>query len=225
MKLVYQGKTKDVYSLDDGNYRLIFKDDVTATDGVFDPGANAVGLQIKGMGQANLAMSKMFFELLRKKGIDSHYLNADIENSSMDVLAAEPIGKGLEVICRYRAVGSFYRRYGGHINEGDKLDAYVEFTIKDDQRGDPLITPEGLEALGLLHKVDYEMVIMITKKIAELVQAELVAKGLELYDIKLEYGIDKDDRIILIDEISAGNMRVYREGSLLEPMELTKIMI
>ena len=52
MKLVYRGKTKDVYELEDGNYLLKFKDDVTGADGVFDPGANTVGLTIEGAGRA-----------------------------------------------------------------------------------------------------------------------------------------------------------------------------
>ena len=55
MELVYKGKTKDVYKLEDGNVLLKFKDDVTGEDGVFDPGANTVGLTIEGAGQSGLA--------------------------------------------------------------------------------------------------------------------------------------------------------------------------
>ena len=47
-KLVYTGKTKNVYALDNGNYLLKFKDDCTGKDGVFDPGENSVGLTIEG---------------------------------------------------------------------------------------------------------------------------------------------------------------------------------
>lgn len=146
MKQVYQGKTKDVFELDNGNYMLKFKDDVTGENGVFDPGANTVGLSIDGIGKANLKTSVYFFEILKAAGIKTHYVSADVENATMEVLPAKVFGKGLEVICRYRAVGSFLRRYGAYANEGDKLDAYVEATLKDDDRGDPLITCEGLEA-------------------------------------------------------------------------------
>ena len=66
MNKVYQGKTKDVFALDNGNYLLKFKDDCTGADGVFDPGANTVGLSIEGIGQANLKVSVMFFEILKK---------------------------------------------------------------------------------------------------------------------------------------------------------------
>ena len=135
MKLIYQGKTKDVYQLEDGNYMLKFKDDVTGVDGVFDPGANSVGLTIEGAGRSGLKLTKYFFELLNEKGIPTHYINADIENVTMTVKPAEVFGKGLEVICRYRAVGSFFRRYGLYAEEGQPLDAFVEVTIKDDKKG------------------------------------------------------------------------------------------
>ena len=62
MKKIYTGKTKDVYCLEDGNYLLKFKDDVTGTDGVFDPGANTVGLKMEGSGKAGLKLTKFFFE-------------------------------------------------------------------------------------------------------------------------------------------------------------------
>ena len=63
-KLVYTGKTKDVFALDNGNYLLKFKDDCTGKDGVFDPGENSVGLKIDGVGDVNLRMSIYFFEKL-----------------------------------------------------------------------------------------------------------------------------------------------------------------
>ena len=126
MEKIYQGKTKNVYDLQNGHYLLEFKDDVTGVDGVFDPGANTVGLSIEGVGKANLRMSVYFFELLKAAGITTHYISADIDKATMEVLPVKPFGNGLEVICRYRAVGSFYRRYGAYIEEGAALDGYVE---------------------------------------------------------------------------------------------------
>ncbi|SCG84036.1 phosphoribosylaminoimidazole-succinocarboxamide synthase [Proteiniborus sp. DW1] len=82
MDLVYRGKTKDVYKLENGNYLLKFKDDVTGTDGVFDPGANTVGLSIEGAGKAGLRLTKFFFEKLNDMNIPTHYVDADIENNS-----------------------------------------------------------------------------------------------------------------------------------------------
>lgn len=225
MEKMYEGKTKDVYALKDDIFRLKFKDDVTGKDGVFDPGANEVGLSIEGMGKENLRVSIMFFELLNKAGIDTHFLGSDLENGTMDVRAATFFGKGLEVICRYRAVGSFYRRYGAYVHEGDKLDAYVEATLKDDERGDPLITIEGLEALGIMSSEMFEEIKESTRTITALVSEELEKKGLELYDIKLEFGKDRNGKVMLIDEISSGNMRAYKYGKIMEPMELTKALI
>lgn len=66
MKLINKGKTKDVYKLKDGNYLLKFKDDVTGENGVFDPGANTVGLTIEGAGKSGLKLSKYFFEILKE---------------------------------------------------------------------------------------------------------------------------------------------------------------
>lgn len=225
MKKVYEGKTKDVFALENGSYRLKFKDDVTGENGVFDPGANTVGLSIDGIGKGNLMVSAMFFEMLKNAGIESHYINADIENVTMDVKAAKPFGKGLEIICRYRAVGSFLRRYGAYIEEGDKLNAYVEATLKDDGRGDPLVTVEGLEALGVMSAMQFAEIKTSTQQITGLIRDLLEQKGLELYDIKLEFGIDKDGNVILIDEISSGNMRVYKDGKVIDPLDLTAMLL
>ena len=79
MKLVYTGKTKNVFALDDGNYLLKFKDDCTGADGVFDPGMNTVGLTIDGAGRAGLRLTKHFFEILNKKGIPTHYIDCNID--------------------------------------------------------------------------------------------------------------------------------------------------
>ena len=73
MKLLYKGKTKDVYQLEDGNYLLKFKDDVTGVDGKFDPGANTVGLTIDGAGKSGLKLTKMFFEILKNPAIASQH--------------------------------------------------------------------------------------------------------------------------------------------------------
>lgn len=225
MELVYKGKTKDVYKLEDGNVLLKFKDDVTGEDGVFDPGANTVGLTIEGAGQSGLRMTKFFFEKLAGKEIPTHYINADIENATMTVKTATVFGKGLEVICRFRAVGSFLRRYGDYCEEGQSLDSFVEVTIKDDDRNDPPISKDALAQLGILTNEEYDVLEPLTKEISAVVKEELAAKGLELYDIKLEFGRDNEGNVMLIDEISGGNMRVYKDGVYIAPLELEKLML
>lgn len=226
MELLYKGKTKDVYKLDGNNVLLKFKDDVTGEDGVFDPGANTVGLTIEGAGQSGLRMTKFFFEKLAEKAIPTHYVAADIDEVTMTVKSAQMFGRGLEVICRYRAVGSFLRRYGAYCEEGQALDAFVEVTLKDDDRNDPPITQDGLAQLGILTATEYATLEALTKEISGVVKAELAAKGLELYDIKLEFGRDGvTGDVMLIDEISGGNMRVYKDGVYITPMELEKLVL
>lgn len=226
MKHIYTGKTKDVYELEDGNYLLQFKDDVTGVDGVFDPGANSVGLKIEGAGRSGLKLTKYFFEVLKEKGIPTHYIDADIEMATMTVKPAEVFGKGLEVICRYRAVGSFLRRYGLYAEEGQPLDAFVEVTLKDDEHEDPPISEDALDMLGVLTKDEYKVLKVLTQQIGNVVKEELLKKDIELYDIKFEFGrTDKDKQIVLIDEISGGNMRAYKDGKYIEPLELEKLFL
>ena len=221
-QLVYKGNTKDVYALDNGNYLLKFKDDCTGKDGKFDPGENAVGLTIDGVGDVNLRMSIYFFEKLKEAGIKTHYVSADLENTTMEVLPAKVFGKGLEVICRYKAVGSFYRRYSDYVEEGADLDAYVEMTLKNDEKGDPLVTKDGLVSLGVMSEKQYDETKLMTQKITKIVADDLKEKGLTLYDIKFEFGYSGDE-VILIDEIASGNMRVYKNGEYIDPMTLSKL--
>jgi phosphoribosylaminoimidazole-succinocarboxamide synthase len=223
MKLVYQGKTKDVYSLENGNVMLKFKDDCTGKDGVFDPGENSVGLTIEGVGDVNLRMSIYFFEKVNAAGINTHFVSADLANTTMEVLPAKVFGKGLEVICRHKAVGSFYRRYSDYIEEGADLPAYVEMTFKNDEKGDPLVTKDGLVDLGVMTSKQYDDMKEMTQKITQIVADDLKEKGLILYDIKFEFGYAPDGSVMLIDEIASGNMRVYKDGQYIDPMTLSEL--
>lgn len=222
MELVYTGKTKNVYSLENGNFMLKFKDDCTGKDGVFDPGENAVGLTIDGVGRVNLRMSVYFFEKLKEAGIKTHYVSADLDSCTMEVLPARVFGQGLEVICRCKAVGSFIRRYGAYIENGADLPYYVETTFKDDAKGDPLVTKDALVALGVMSDEQYDSLKEQTQLITKIVGDDLKARGMELYDIKFEFGYSGDE-VILIDEIASGNMRVYKDGEYVDPMKLSEL--
>ena len=225
MKKIYEGKTKDVFALDNGNVMLKFKDDCTGKDGVFDPGENSVGLTIEGIGKANLQTSVYYFEMLKKAGIKTHYVSADVENATMEVLPATVFGHGLEVICRLVATGSFIRRYGEYIENGTVLEGgYVECTFKNDEKGDPLVTGEGLAALGVMSPALFESMKEQTLKITRIVADDLKSIGLDLWDIKFEFGYNNGE-VILIDEIASGNMRVYRGDSIVDPVELTKLIL
>ena len=225
MKKIYTGKTKDVYALDNGNVMLKFKDDCTGKDGVFDPGENTVGLTIDGIGKANLQTSVYYFELCKNAGVKTHYVGADVENATMEVLPATVFGHGLEVICRLVATGSFIRRYGEYIENGTRLEGgYVECTFKNDEKGDPLVTAEGLAALGIMDMKMFESMKEQTLKITKIVADDLKTIGLDLWDIKFEFGYNNGE-VILIDEIASGNMRVYKGDQIVDPVELTKLIL
>ena len=222
-KLVYTGKTKNVYEMPNGHYLLKFKDDCTGADGVFDPGMNTVGLTIEGVGDVNLRMTDYFFKLINEAGIRTHFVKANFEDTTMEVLPAKVFGKGLEVICRYKAVGSFFRRYEQYCTLGQDLPAYVEMTFKNDEKGDPLVTKEGLIVLGVMTAEQYDAIVEMTQKITKIVADEMTKRGMDHYDIKFEYGYDADGKVMLIDEIASGNMRVYKNGEYIDPMTLSKL--
>ena len=221
MILVKRGKTKDVYQNDNGMLQLLFKDDATGANGVFDPGANTIGLTLPGIGKRNLELSKYLFELLRNNGIATHYIDCDVDSSTMTVLPATVFGHGVEVICRFVAKGSFIRRYGDYVEDGAVLPAYVEITLKDDERNDPLITQAGLQVLGIMSAEEYTNLVTKTQDISKLIKAEFNNYGIDLLDIKLEFGKNQEtNEIMLIDELSSGNMRVSENGNVLKPFEL-----
>ena len=158
------------------------------------------------------------------KSLGALGVSADLENATMEVLPATVFGHGLEVICRLVATGSFIRRYGEYIEDGTVLEGgYVECTFKNDALGDPLVTGEGLAALGVMTPAMFESMKEQTLKITKIVADDLKTLGLDLWDIKFEFGYNNDE-VILIDEIASGNMRVYKDGKIVDPVELTKII-
>jgi len=224
MELVKHGKTKDVYTLPDGNYLLRFKDTVTGhPSGESDPGGNSVIGSVAGVGSGALAMTVYYFELLKKLNISTHYISADLSKNEMIVRPAAVFGSGLEFVLRYKAAGSFVRRFGQYCKEGDELPKVFEATLKDDGRDDPPVTGEILSALNLLTPAQYDTIHSETIKICDTVRDDLGARGLELIDIKIEFGM-VDGNIALIDEISPGNMRVYKDGKKLDYLTLSGLV-
>ena len=120
-------------------------------------------------------------------------------------------------------MGSFYRRYRDYCTLGQDLPAYVETTFKNDALGDPLVTKDGLVDLGVMTAEQYDSLKSMTQAITRIVADDLKAKGLELYDIKFEFGYDANGNVMLIDEIASGNMRVYKDGEYVDPMTLNKL--
>ncbi len=222
MKKLYTGKTKDVYLLDDGNVLLKFKNAITGTGTQIDSGANEVIGEVPGKGRASLSITAHFFGLLHKAGLTTHFIGACPEEGSMVVRRARTYG--LEVVCRLRAWGSFVRRYGRYVVEGTPLSQLIEFTIKDDDRGDPLINDESLVALGIVTSEQIDHMKDVARKATEVLRSHLATKGLELVDIKYEFG-EIDGRIVIIDEISGDSMRVTKEGKVLLQKDLAQAVL
>ena len=224
MELVKSGKTKDVFKLPDGNYLLRFKDTVTGhPSGESDPGGNVVIGSVAGVGSGALKMSVYYFELLKKHNILTHYVSADLEKNEMVVRPAAAFGTGLEFVLRYKATGSFVKRFGSYCKEGEELPKVFEVTLKDDDRDDPPATCEILAALKLLTPAQHDEIHREAVKICDLIRDDLANRGLELVDIKVEFGLI-DGKVALIDEISAGNMRVYKDGTKLDYLTLSGLI-
>lgn len=95
--------------------------------------------------------------------------------------------------------------------------------LKDDAKGDPLITKDALVALGVMSDAQYEDLKAQTQQITKIVADDLKEKGMELYDIKFEFGYAPDGSVMLIDEVASGNMRVYKDGQYVDPMTLSEL--
>jgi phosphoribosylaminoimidazole-succinocarboxamide synthase len=137
-------------------------------------------------------------------GVATHFRRL-LSNNEIEVILTERVP--LEVIYRAKACGSFLARYRGRIEPMAPLDI-VEFNLKDDALGDPLITHEGIARLGLASEGELREMEAIVRKVAALVAKVLGERGLELIDMKLEFG-RSNDRLLVIDELSGDTMRIF----------------
>ncbi len=219
MQLVYRGKTKDVYENGQDTLRLVFTDRVTKNDaGEIDPGGNTVAdVTAPGQGLACLLMSSTIFnELNAKKIARTHMVSCDLQSMSMIVKKAQMFNPGLEWVTRWVCTGSFLRRYKmvKGVVDGLRLPAPVfEITLKDDAAGDPLIVPSALVALGIIQKDSMCKLLESNEKAMQSIQAMFSDRGLDLWDIKIEWGLDADGAPIIIDEISPGCCRAFKAGT------------
>ncbi len=218
MKKLYDGKTKTVYEASSDQVILEFKDDVTGTEDGIDPGGNEVVGSVEGKGMAVLRQSAYFFKLLKEANIPTHFISANLEKRTLTAKKAN--WYGLEFVVRFKAFGSFVRRYGGIVTEGVPLNSLVEITIKDDERGDPLILEDTLDVLGIMPLDDVIKGKELVKRAAEVIKDDLSSKGLELIDMKFEIG-NVGDGLAIIDDISSDNMRVMKNGEVLSALDLT----
>lgn len=238
---IKKGKTKNVYSLPNGNVLLKFKDNITVgDDGREDPGGNKAGGTKQNLGRQSLELTKYYFDLIGKiLDIPTHMVNVNVSQNTMEVLPIQTFGNGLEWICRAKAEGSFLKR-NPNIKQGEPLDNLVEVSLKDDENNDPIFDKRAFVnggkhiwqgkkidlGQGVISSEQFNLCYAFTKLITKLIAEDFKRKGLEFIDIKYEFGLTKDNKVVLIDEISAGSMRVFdKKGNKLEKDEIYEAVI
>lgn len=224
MKVLYNGKTKNVLTDEaTGNVYLLFKDDATGENGVFDPGSNTVGGSVEGKGKTGLKISQYFFKLMEENGIPTHYLNADLDKGLMQVRSLT-VPK-LEFVLRYFTAGSMCRRFS--LQEGIPFDPpYLEVTLKDDEQGDPLISERLCIMKGLLKEGQYNEALDILTRVGEVLKKELAQLGLTLIDLKIEVGYDETGKMYVADEITPDIWRIKDEnGNIPNQIDCAKMLL
>ncbi|MFA5810457.1 MAG: phosphoribosylaminoimidazolesuccinocarboxamide synthase [Thermoleophilia bacterium] len=198
-EILYEGKAKIVYSTDDpALVSQKFKDDATAFDG------KKKG-QIAHKGVRNAAISTRLFELLEENGVATQLVKRTAEDTLLcKRLEMFPV----EVVVRNYAAGSICKRLD--FEEGVKMKKpMLEFFLKDDSLGDPLITDAHIEELELVTASEREEIGRLALKVNEVLSAFFAARKVILVDYKLEFGKDVEGNIVLGDEISPDTCRFW----------------
>ncbi len=197
-EMLYEGKAKKVFSTEDKEVYIVeYKDDATAFNGLKKD-------TIIGKGRINNQMSAILFEKLEKNGVPTHFIEL-LSEIEMKVKAVKIVP--LEVIIRNVAAGSFTKRLG--VKEGTELKSTVlEFCLKDDELGDPLINDAHVFALDLATEEQVDMIKKYAYKVNDVLKQYFDERGIQLIDFKLEFGLFNGE-IILADEISPDTCRFW----------------
>ncbi len=195
---LYEGKAKKVYATNDPDVLIVsYKDDATAFNGLKKG-------TISGKGVINNRMSNMLMAMLEKKGVPTHLVE---ELSERETAVKKVSIVPLEVIVRNIAAGSFSKRFG--VEEGRKLSCpTLEFCLKNDDLGDPMIDRTHILALDLATPEELRTISDLTMKVNEELKAFFLTIGIELVDFKIEFG-RYHGQIILADEISPDTCRLW----------------
>ena len=197
-ELIYEGKAKKVYAMDDPDYCMVeYKDDATAFNGLKKG-------TIRGKGVVNNKMSNFMFKLLAEKGIETHFVK---EISDRETIVKKVSIVPLEVIIRNKAAGSLAKKLG--LEEGMELKCPIlEFSYKNDELGDPMINNSQAIACGIATQEEIDVISDMAYKVNDYMKEFFAGVGIELIDFKLEFG-KFHDKIILADEISPDTCRFW----------------
>ncbi|WP_027724860.1 phosphoribosylaminoimidazolesuccinocarboxamide synthase [Tuberibacillus calidus] len=204
MELLYEGKAKRVYRTENEYVLLVkYKDEATA----FNAQKKAV---IEGKGRLNNEISTILFTMLKKAGVDTHFIEKVSETEQL-VRAVDIIP--LEVIVRNVAAGSLSQRLG--LQEGRPLkQPVIEFCYKRDDLGDPLITEAHIDLLELATPEEVALIKQSALKINDILSNYFDHLGILLVDFKLEFGREKaSGKVILADEISPDTCRLWDKAT------------
>ena len=197
---IYTGKAKDIFETEDSNIlRAYFRDSATAFN------AQKKG-EIQDKGKINATISTLLFQLCEQNGIKTHFIK---QISERELLVKRVKIIPLEVIVRNISAGSLCKRLG--IKEGRVLKSpIVEFSYKNDELGDPLLTRAYItNALEVADNKTLDTITELTLKINEIFKEFFLNVGIKVVDFKLEYGLDKDGSLLLADELSPDNFRFW----------------
>lgn len=198
-ELYHSGKANNVYLTDHPEYlELEASDRISAGNGLKRD-------VISGKGVANNIVSTEIFKKLNEEGIPTHYVGPGSNPASKIVKKATPIL--LEVIGRFKAAGSYVKRY--NVPEMMTFDpVYIEYTYKSDNAGDPLIGEDAIVANGILTRRELGYVEYITEQVGHIVKRFFEDCNADLVDFKIEFGRLPNGQIVVIDEISPDTCRI-----------------
>ena len=199
LDLIYEGKAKKIFTHDDSDKVIIeFKDDATAFNALKKA-------KFEGKGKLNCQISSKIFELLIKNNIPTHYLGLRNENS---MFAQKIKVVPLEIVLRNIAYGSLCKQTT--IKPGTILDSpLIDIYLKNDNLNDPLLTQERIKLLNIIDNKELDLIIDLTLKINSVLKSFFQKIQLNLVDFKLEFGHNSKNEIILGDEISPDNCRLW----------------
>jgi len=198
-EMIYEGKAKKVFTHDDADKVIIeFKDDATAFNALKKS-------KFEGKGKLNCQISAKIFELLTKNNIPTHFIGIKNEKT---IIAHKIKIIPLEIVLRNTAYGSLCKQTT--IKPGTVLEKpLIDFYLKDDKLNDPLITRDRIKLMKILESEDLDFIIDLTLKVNEILESFFKSIHLKLVDFKLEFGYDSKNKILLGDEISPDNCRLW----------------
>lgn len=203
MKKIYSGKAKDIFEKNENEVVIYFKDDATAGNGA----KHAI---IEGKGILNNKITDLIFKHLMSKGIETHFIS---KLSDREQLVKKVTIIPLEVILRNYSAGSFSKRYG--VEEGKKFkEPTFEISYKEDALNDPLLNKDHAIAMEIVDEKEYKEIKAKSKEINKILTSLFERAGIILVDFKLEFGKDKDGKIVLADEFSPDNCRLWDSKTL-----------